>query len=312
MSEPRILILSLATACACHCEFCGFPDTRPHQVMSSALVEQVLLRNGDEHRWLEVNITGGDPLALPSTTAALETVARLSRAYERLSVSTAGVPAPRCLRNLDLLRGVDPLEIFVSLDGLGELHDRIRGRRDAFENAMRFVDAARTEHGRKVSFTCVICRSNVDHLDKIADYAAEIGVPISYSVVNWSDYYINSASRYGQTALLPTQLSAVTDFLARRHPQSLADDLTRVLRGGRRETPCNLLESGVMVMPDGKMSICGTSESMVFGEIGRKTRSWQELMLERSRHVAGGANQACRTCTVNCFAERGREARASR
>ncbi|HEV8526232.1 MAG TPA: radical SAM protein [Actinomycetes bacterium] len=301
-----ILILSLASACACRCVFCGLPETRPHTVLERDTLTTALDGTPTAGPWREVNLTGGDPLVVPAARALFPDVLVRRHKFARLSVNTAGVPAEAALRGLRLLEGT-PLDLYVSLDGVGRLHDRIRGRAGAFTEVDRFLDECRGLTGVQLALTCVINRYNAEHLDAVADYAAGRGIPVSYAIVNSSDHYIRSLPMYGDVSLTQDQLDPVTDFLVRRSTQRLDDDLRAVLNGGRRQLPCRLLHEGVLVTSDGTVSICGTSQQMILGHLDTvdgSSLTWQALLARRSALLAKGARATCDTCTSNCFAWR--------
>ena len=150
-----ILILSIVSACGCNCVFCGLPDSRPHTVLSrSSLV--TALEGAETGCWQEVNITGGDPLVIPAARRLFpERLARRDR-FARLSVSTAGVPATAALAGLDALTGMPALDIYVSLDGVGRLHDRVRRREGAFAEVSAFLAAARLREGVTIALSLAI------------------------------------------------------------------------------------------------------------------------------------------------------------
>lgn len=308
MTGDGILILSLDSACGCDCVFCGLPLIRPHTTLSeSALV--AALEGAPSGRWEEVNLTGGDPLVMPSARRLFPLILERRHSFERLSVSTAGVPAKAALTGLDELDRGFPLDVFVSLDGVGEIHDRVRRRAGAFVEATTFLEETRRRDQVSIALTCVINFHNVDHLDELADYAEDKGWPISYAVVNDSDHYINSASLYPRVALTADQKSRAIDFLTRRSRQRLDSDLRAMLRGEQRKLPCRLLHKGALVTSDGAVSICGTSQDMILSERlpddeAAARNEMGAALGRRSDLLTAGASKTCQTCTTNCFAWR--------
>jgi MoaA/NifB/PqqE/SkfB family radical SAM enzyme len=302
-----ILIMSLVTACGCKCAFCGLPDSRPHTVLSGEALVAALEGAPAGGRWEEVNITGGDPLVIPAARRLFPALLARRHYYDVLSVSTAGVPAKAALLGLDALDDGSPLDIYVSLDGVGELHDRIRRRPGAFTQVSRFLREAGQRRSVSIALTCVINRMNVEHLDEVADHAEELGLPISYAVVNSSDHYIRSLPLYNDVSLSPKQSEQVIQFLTRRSKQRLDSDLRGVLRGDRRKLPCRLLHKGVLLTSDGAAAICGTSQRMILTEKLPDFDipvAWAAAQSRRSELLASGVAEVCQTCTTNCFAWR--------
>ncbi|MCA2211327.1 radical SAM protein [Jidongwangia harbinensis] len=314
-----ILIASLASACGCDCVFCGLPDSRPHTVLPAGALRTALARPpGQADRWEEVNLTGGDPLVIPAARRLFPVLAAARSRFERLSVSTAGVPVTAALTGLSELcghLGGTPLDLYVSLDGVGEVHDRVRRRPGAFADVSRFLAEARRHPGVAVALTCVINKLNVSALDELADHAAELALPVSYAVVNRSDHYINSLPLYRDVRLDAEQSARAADFLTRRSTQRLDTDLRRVLRGEPRTVPCRLLHKGVLLTSDGTTAICGTSQRMVLGgplPADGTAQAWDEALARRPQLLAEGAAETCRTCTTNCYAWRNSDGPAPR
>ncbi len=70
--------------------------------------------------------------------------------------------------------------LFVSLDGIGELHDRLRGIPRSFEKAVEGIRAAR---GRvPVAISSTITSENMDDAEKIVTLAQRLGVRVTFQV----------------------------------------------------------------------------------------------------------------------------------
>jgi radical SAM family uncharacterized protein len=70
--------------------------------------------------------------------------------------------------------------LFVSLDGIGELHDRLRGIPRSFEKAVEGIRAAR---GRvPVAISSTITAENMEHAEKLVGLAEKLGVGVTFQV----------------------------------------------------------------------------------------------------------------------------------
>src|SRR5690606_8416971 len=123
-----------------------------------------------------VGINGGEPTLrkdLPEIADALiESLPRL----RQISVITNGLYAKRAIERIDALadrliqRGVD-LDVMVSLDGVADVHDRVRGVPGNFENAVRVLDhLLARRHALQVRVGCTIVRDNVYGLHDLLDF----------------------------------------------------------------------------------------------------------------------------------------------
>ena len=70
--------------------------------------------------------------------------------------------------------------IFVSLDGIGELHDRLRGIPGSFDKA---VEGIRSARGRvPVAISSTITNENMDDAEKVVALAQRLGVGVTFQV----------------------------------------------------------------------------------------------------------------------------------
>lgn len=295
-----ILLLSLATACGCDCVFCGLPESKRHSVLKPELLIAAIEGHQPGHPWQEINITGGDPLIIPEARRLFPLLAERRAHFAQISVCTAGIPSKQASCGLtELSEAVNNLYLYVSLDGIGELHDKIRRRQGAFKEVEKFVAEARLKTGN-LFFHCVVNRLNVSALDEIANYSENTGIPIVYGLVNVSDHYIDNQNRYEGVELSPSQVELAADFFQRRYPQHWYGDLLRPFRGGNRQLPCRLLSRGFLVTSDGTISICGTSKKMVLNENDGASDAaswWSAGVSKRADLLTEGIKTVCQKCS---------------
>jgi radical SAM family uncharacterized protein len=70
--------------------------------------------------------------------------------------------------------------VFVSIDGVGEVHDRLRGVEGSFERAREGIAVASKEVPLSLSST--ITSENTDQVERIVDFAREMDVSVSFQV----------------------------------------------------------------------------------------------------------------------------------
>lgn len=69
-----------------------------------------------------------------------------------------------------------PFNVMVSLDGIGEVHDRVRGREGNFESAIAVIRYFRDKTDIHISIGCTITKENVWHVDDVLDFCRNEGV----------------------------------------------------------------------------------------------------------------------------------------
>jgi radical SAM protein with 4Fe4S-binding SPASM domain len=118
---------------------------------------------------LYLSLTGGEPFA---RSDILELLAYLAETGMRVDIATNGFHiSPKIIK---ALRHLPVFQIQVSVDGIGEQHDWIRGRHGAFENACQVLRRFKDE-GLSTSINTTATAQNIDRLGEIIDLAVELG-----------------------------------------------------------------------------------------------------------------------------------------
>ena len=172
---PPVYALSwwLTEACNLDCSMC-WVDDRPRATMAVAH----WLKLADEVRWCRprITFTGGEPTLYPGMLELAEGV-KARGLY--LSLNTNGLR----LTQGDLARrlvavGLD--DISLSLDGMAERHDTIRGRAQAWQSTVAGIRALVAERGRRaapvIRVTTVVSPENAQDLVPLHRTLAELGV----------------------------------------------------------------------------------------------------------------------------------------
>ena len=114
--------------------------------------------------------SGGEPLTRPDL---FELVSHASASGLRCVLSTNGtLITPEAA---DKIAGSGFTYVGVSLDGIGEAHDKIRGKKGAFDEALRGLRLCR-DRGVRVGLRFTIHRKNLDQLPDIFDLLETEGI----------------------------------------------------------------------------------------------------------------------------------------
>ncbi|MGD2079635.1 MAG: radical SAM protein [Nitrospirota bacterium] len=164
--EPslRYLELQITRRCNLRCRHCyiGPPEDRE---LSTEDVEAVL-GEFEAMQGLRAIITGGEPLLHRDFGGINALLPRY--ALRKILVTNGTLLTPEALRGLNFD------EIQVSVDGLREAHDAIRGR-GAFEKAMSSVTEALAA-GLDVSVSTMVHPKNLGDFDELAETFGAMGV----------------------------------------------------------------------------------------------------------------------------------------
>ncbi len=214
--------------CNLNCDYCNVKLSGDRELtMSSPVVDRVIRAAGDAPAGRLVMVTGGEPLLVPDITLGI-----LS-SIEPPSVLFTNAT----LMNHDLAlkirdTGAAPV---VSLDGMGESHDR--NRCGSFEAAARGLDVLRNS-GVPFGISTVVTRANLRNFDGEIEAVLDRFQPVSIgcNILHWTpagfdpvtgEEYADAMERVFRTAL---RRGMFVDQIARR--------LTPVITGKYRHRDC--------------------------------------------------------------------------
>lgn len=168
---PVIAGHKLLYRCNLECGMCPFWRREDEELLTvddEVRMMKALARGGVSFLGFE----GGEPLLRPDLPQIL------AESHQRFHTSV--VTNGWLLRNR--VRDIAPhLDlIFVSLDGIGDLHDRLRGIPGSFNRA---VEGIRSVRGRvPVAISSTITNENMDDAEKVVALAQRLGVQVTFQV----------------------------------------------------------------------------------------------------------------------------------
>jgi Predicted Fe-S oxidoreductases len=132
------------------------------------------------------NLSGGEPFLRKD----LPDIVALACKYLRprvIHTPTNAILSDRIIKNTDeiisIVRAYDssvPFTVKPSIDGVGDLHDEIRGVKGNFEQLLKTINGLRKLEDKYDNFHLelgtVISNFNIDHLEEIEDFVHSLGV----------------------------------------------------------------------------------------------------------------------------------------
>jgi MoaA/NifB/PqqE/SkfB family radical SAM enzyme len=185
LCRPVCIMFLLTERCNARCVHCDIWKNRGKED-SPGLDGWSRVLN-DMRAWLgpvSIVFTGGEAMLQPF---ALDLVAYASGLGFNLEVLTHGYweDQPR----IEKLALAGPSRITISVDGIGELHNVIRGREKFFERTNRTIETlvrVRKEQNLplQIRLKTVIMEKNLDSVCEVARYATGLGVDVFYQPIH--------------------------------------------------------------------------------------------------------------------------------
>lgn len=182
--RPVFIAFLLTERCNARCLHCDIWKNRGKEDCAGVDDWKKVLK--DLRSWLGpvgVVFTGGEALMYPQAIELVQFAVSLGFALEVLTNGYWNDQA-----RIETLALADPWRITVSLDGLGAIHSKIRGREDFFDKTSRtLATLARVRVEKALTFRIllktVIMEHNLDGLCEVARFAAREGIQVLYQPI---------------------------------------------------------------------------------------------------------------------------------
>jgi MoaA/NifB/PqqE/SkfB family radical SAM enzyme len=272
-SYPRIVQLPLTYKCNSRCVMC---DVWNMDYSNEANVSEFASFLADPlfSEVRAVGINGGEPSLvgdLPEYARAILSLPKL----KSLNIISHGFHTHRLLRFLEQIkrdcseRGVS-FHVSISLDGIGDAHDCVRGVSGVYLKTLASIDAIHAEPERycdSVDVGCTVVKQNVDRLIELDEYADSRGWKIKYRL-GIENERVQSGKLLDQFSVLysPSRQSALEFFHSKIGSVSLFDKFKyfsiffwMIADKPKRLLGCMWKEKGVTLDSRGELYYCAVA-----------------------------------------------------
>jgi MoaA/NifB/PqqE/SkfB family radical SAM enzyme len=174
--RPLVAELFLTDNCNLRCVSCACWRSVTRSELATEEWEEVL-RQLRELGIIKVNFTGGEPLIRKDAVGLMQYAHALG--FPSLHLNTNAILLTPAKQEAVLRAGVRSFN--VSVDGLRNVHDQIRGRQGAFDRTighLRHLVSHRKRVGLKIRLNFTVMRDNVEYLPEIAALAEKLRVKL--------------------------------------------------------------------------------------------------------------------------------------
>lgn len=306
LEKPRVIQFPVNDICNAGCQMCHIwkqkLDTQvsPEQllhVLSSPLFSEVRA----------VGINGGEPTLRKDLPDIVDALYRRLPKLGRISLITNGLVAKKVCPNVDATGEVvhrhgGELDVMVSSDGVGDLHDLVRGRKGNFDNVVKVLDHIRSSpHVDSYQVACTVIKDNVYGLHDLLDWAIDQDVYIKYRLgVPHNRLYTNGVIEPFQLNAEEVHHFAVfLENLALHYEQSPAQRyfyrslVDQLVKGEARKAGCNWQHRGVTLTARGDLAYCAVASDELGSAIEKDA---EELYFGGKAHLESILRDKCADC----------------
>lgn len=300
LPETLTVWLHITNACNLDCPYCYVRKSSASmsEVIGLQVIEKVFrTAQGRRFRRVKLKYAGGE------ATLHFDLIERLAERARELSTESGLALDQVVLTNGTRLRAeqaawlkTNGIRLMISLDGIGEVHDRLRfdrGGKGSFARVSHTIDDVLLPQGVIPNITITITRQNAAGVAEAVRWALERGLPVS---LNFYRQKADSAEELAaeENALLEGMRAAYQvyeDMLPER--PFLNGLLDRVQFGAHLHT-CGVGSSYLVVTHEGAIAQC---QMLLEQGVRRETNDLLSLVQEGAiRNLAVEQKAACREC----------------
>ncbi|MEO0683509.1 MAG: polysaccharide pyruvyl transferase family protein [Cyanobacteria bacterium J06649_11] len=178
--KPQTLNLLVNDVCNSRCQMCLIWNNKKSRELSVNELNEIL--KDDLFSEIEyVGVSGGEPTLRSDLPEIFRTICSKKPKVKGVGVITNGIiediVKSRILESAAICESLDiPFNVMFSLDGLDDVHDTVRGRKNNFRSIQSLINFFHHETNIPTSFGCTITASNALYVDELLDYAETEGL----------------------------------------------------------------------------------------------------------------------------------------
>lgn len=243
------------------------------------------------------NITGGEPFI---RTDLKEIVRELYKKSDRIVISTNGYFTDRII---DLCKEFPNIGIRISIEGLEETNDKIRGLKDGFKKGYETLKLLRQMGMKDVGFGMTVQDLNANDLVPLYDISNELGLEFATASLHNSFYFVEAKNIIKDRPMVAKNFELlINKLLKSKSPKKwmrayFNHGLINYIYGQKRLLPCDMSFDTFFIDPYGDVMPCnGTKDKEVMGNLN--TQSWDELWNSEAADIV---RKKVRSCSRNCW-----------
>jgi len=166
----------------------------------------------------DVNISGGEPFMRPDILEVFKNI-KIACPKARYIISSNGLAPHLIQQRITEILPIEPnIGVAISLDGLGKIHDQVRGIDGAYEKVLQTIKILKTAGVKYIKLAYTLTNDNLAEMTKVFDLSRELKVDFTMAAMQNSDVYFgNKENKLEQD---PEQLKQAFYYVIKKQLQS--------------------------------------------------------------------------------------------
>jgi MoaA/NifB/PqqE/SkfB family radical SAM enzyme len=243
------------------------------------------------------NITGGEPFIREDLK---DIVRELYKKSDRIVISTNGFFTDRII---DLAKEFPQIGIRISIEGLENTNNEIRGLENGFQRGYQTLIKLKKIGLKDIGFGMTVQDRNAHDLVKLYDISNELGMEFATASLHNSFYFVESHNIIRDRQMVAECFEELINKLLKSNSPKkwfrayFNHGLINYIYGQKRLLPCDMSFDTFFIDPFGDVMPCnGTKEKEVMGNLNQK--SWDEIW---NSAEADNVRKKVRCCDRQCW-----------
>ena len=243
------------------------------------------------------NITGGEPFIRSDLK---EIVRELYKKSDRIVISTNGFFTDRIV---DLCKEFPDIGIRISIEGLEETNNEIRGLNDGYAKGYNTLKILKKMGMKDIGFGMTVQDRNAQDLVPLYNISDEMNMEFATASLHNSFYFVENKNIIHDRQIVAQNFEKLINALLKSwSPKKwfrayFNHGLINYIYGQKRFLPCDMSFDTFFIDPYGDVMPCnGTKDKEIMGNL--KEQTWEELWNSREAECV---RAKVRCCTRNCW-----------
>lgn len=273
-TKPLVINFNATEICNSACSMCNIWKNSQSMELSPPEMEN-LLKDDLFSEVMHVGVTGGEPTLRKDLPDIFQAIINALPQLKGLSMITNCIDHTNVIKNIsEIKRLCDRQNIsfqtMISIDGVGKVHDKVRGIKGNFESTRKVMEWLKSNN-IDFSFGATISKINVWDIEELLFFAKKNNLYGRFRIAE----FINRLNNSDKTNIIRNfnddekyQLwlffqKLIVTFEQNRTFQNTYKSIQNVLMGGERTISCPYQTNGIVFNSKGELSYCAPKSSII-------------------------------------------------
>jgi len=295
-AKPTDMCIILTYRCMMRCKMCNIwknPTEQANEITPEEISRLPAVKF--------INLTGGEPFLRDD----IEEVVRICFTKSpRVVISTSGWMEDRILT---LAKKFPKIGIRISIEGLSQKNDALRGQPGGFDKGLRTLLSLREMKIKDIGFGCTVSNQNSDDMLWLYKLSRAMNVEFATAAFHNSYYFHKNDNVITNGEEVCRNFEKLVNWqLKEPHPKSwfrafFNMGLINYIKGNQRLLPCEAGSVNFFVDPHGDVYPCNGLEACYWMETMGNIRQTPDFQTLWNSEQAQKVREKVRTCPKNCW-----------